>query len=277
MVFKIRSMLTFLNKLDSDLRKALMAQIRNLWTHSSTAIEGNSLTLGETAFVLEEGLTVAGKPLRDHEEVVGHAKAIDLLYAILRDDRNLTREDLFALHRAVQTEAVFDVYKPLGRWKNQPNSTAAVVNGTQVIFEYALPEDVPKLMEMWFNLFNKLEGSVKPQDWEAALDAYVSLHVSFVRIHPFFDGNGRLARLVANLPVLKAGLPPIVVPREQRQQYIKALSDYHYAMGQVRAGDDLLPQKEKLQSFTDFCRQAWQVTRELVEAAHERQRQREKL
>ena len=270
-------MLAFLHKLDPDLRKALMAQIRNLWTHSSTAIEGNSLTLGETAFVLEEGLTVAGKPLRDHEEVVGHARAIDLLYAILRDDRNLNREDLFALHTAVQTEAVFDVYKPLGRWKNQPNSTAAVVNGTQVIFEYALPEDVPKLMEMWFNLFNKLEGSVKPQDWEAALDAYVSLHVSFVRIHPFFDGNGRLARLVANFPVLKAGLPPIVVPREQRQQYIKALSDYHYTVGQVRAGDDLLPQKEKLQSFTDFCRQAWQATRELVEAAHERQRQREKL
>jgi len=60
-------------------------------------------------------------------------------------------------------------------------------------------------------------------------------------------------------------------------QSFKALSDYQYAMGQVRAGDDLLPQKEKLQSFTDFCRQAWQVMRELVEAAHERQRQREKL
>lgn len=164
-------MLTFLNKFDSDLRKALMAQIRNLWTHFSTAIEGNSLTLGETAFILEEGLTVPGKLLRDHEEVVGHAKAIDLLYAILRDDRNLTKEDLFALHRAVQIEAVFDVYKPIGRWKNQHNSTAVVVNGTQIIFEYALPEDVPKLMEMWFNLFNKLEGSVKPQDWEAALDA----------------------------------------------------------------------------------------------------------
>ena len=60
-------------------------------------------------------------------------------------------------------------------------------------------------------------------------------------------------------------------------RHIKALSDYHYAVGQIRAGDDLLPQKEKLQLFTDFCRQAWQATRELVEAAHERQKQREKL
>ena len=269
-------MLTFIENLDPDLCKALMIQIRNLWTHSSTAIEGNSLTLGETAFVLEEGLTVAGKPLRDHEEVVGHARAIDLIYQILQEDRNFTEEALFALHRAVQTEAVFDVYKPLGRWKNQPNSTAAIVNGKQVIFEYALPEDVPKLMGRWFNLFNELEGSVKPQDWNQALDSYVSLHVSFVRIHPFFDGNGRLARLVANIPVLKAGLSPLIIPREQRQQYIEALSNYHYAVGQIRAEDDLLPLKGKLQPFTEFCRQAWQATRELVEAAHEKQRLRRK-
>ena len=70
-------MLNFLNDLDKDLRKALLIQLRNLWTHTSTAIEGNTLTLGETAFVLEKGLTISSKPLRDHEEVVGHARAID--------------------------------------------------------------------------------------------------------------------------------------------------------------------------------------------------------
>jgi Fic family protein len=56
-------MFQFLKKLDKDLQKALITQLRNLWTHTSTAIEGNSLTLGETAFVLEEGLTISGKPL----------------------------------------------------------------------------------------------------------------------------------------------------------------------------------------------------------------------
>lgn len=60
----------FLQNLDKDLQKALITQLRNLWTHTSTAIEGNTLTLGETAFVLEEGLTISGKPLKDHEEVV---------------------------------------------------------------------------------------------------------------------------------------------------------------------------------------------------------------
>ena len=82
-------MLYFLENLDKDLQKALMIHLRNLWTHTSTGIEGNSLTLGETAFLLEEGLTISGKPLKDHEEVVGHARAIDLIYGLLeRQFRN---------------------------------------------------------------------------------------------------------------------------------------------------------------------------------------------
>ncbi|MGB5685646.1 MAG: hypothetical protein WBM35_07540, partial [Candidatus Electrothrix sp.] len=121
----------YLQTLDPDLRAALQTQLRDLWTHTSTALEGNTLTLGDTAFVLREGLTVAGKSLKDHQEVVGHARAIDLLYEYLAPDRIFGQEDLFALHKAVQTEAVFDYYKPVGSWKNEPNSTAGTVDGKQ--------------------------------------------------------------------------------------------------------------------------------------------------
>lgn len=72
-------MFKFLSDLDKDLQKVLLIQLRNLWTHTSTAIEGNTLTLGETAFVLEEGLTISGKPLKDHQEVVGQIRAGDEL------------------------------------------------------------------------------------------------------------------------------------------------------------------------------------------------------
>lgn len=267
-------MLTFLTDLDPDLQKALMAQLRNLWTHTSTAIEGNTLTLGETAFVLEEGLTISGKPLKDHQEVVGHARAIDLIYDWVQADREFGESDLFALHKAVQTEMVADFYKPVGGWKKEPNSTVGVVDEKQVIFEYASPADVPGLMADWFNLFNDQVRMVKSGDRQQALMAYVNLHLSFVRIHPFFDGNGRLARLVANIPVLRAGLPPIIVPREQRKAYIDALSAYHFAVGQIRAGDELLLQPEKLKPFSEFCRQAWQASLDLVEEAREKQRER---
>ena len=106
-------MLNFLNGLDNDLRKALLIQLRNLWTHTSTAIEGNSLTLAETAFVLEEGLTISGKPLKDHEEVVGHARAIDLVYDLVQNETPFTEKQLFSLHKAVQTGIIVDVYKPV--------------------------------------------------------------------------------------------------------------------------------------------------------------------
>ncbi len=81
----------FLDKFDKDIRKILIAQLRNLWTHTSTAIEGNTLTLGETAFVIEEGLTVSGKSLKDHQEMVGHARAIDLIYDLVRERQKSVR------------------------------------------------------------------------------------------------------------------------------------------------------------------------------------------
>ena len=107
----------FLKNLDKDFQKALIIQLRNLWTHTSTAIEGNTLTLEETAFVLEEGLTVSGKPLKDHEEVVGHARAIDLLYGLLDQRTPLNEEALFNLHKAVQIHVIIEIYKPVGGWK----------------------------------------------------------------------------------------------------------------------------------------------------------------
>ncbi|WP_319575319.1 Fic family protein [uncultured Desulfobacter sp.] len=261
----------FIKNLDKDLQKALIIQLRNLWTHTSTAIEGNTLTLGETAFVLEEGLTVSGKPLKDHEEVVGHARAIDLLYGLLDQRTLLNEEALFSLHKTVQIHVIIEIYKPVGGWKKEPNSTVGVVDEKQVVFEYAAPKDVPSLMKQWFKLYHELMASAVPGDKKKALQAYVALHVSFVSIHPFFDGNGRMARLVANLPVLKAGLPPVIVPREHREAYIDALSQYHYAVGKIEKGEELLPEPEALKPFAAFCKQAWRASMDLMDEIHKKQ------
>ena len=269
-------MLKFLHGIDKDLRKALLIQLRNLWTHTSTAIEGNTLTLGETAFVLEEGLTISGKPLKDHEEVVGHARAIDLVYGLVENKTPFTQKELFSLHKAVQTDIIVDVYKPVGGWKKEPNSTVAVVDEKQVVFEYGSPGDIPLLMEKWFELYREVEQSLKPNDRQQALMAYVKLHVAFVRIHPFFDGNGRLARLIANVPVIKSGLPPIIIPRQQRKQYIDSLSAYHFSVGQINAGDELLPNQDELKPFVEFCEKAWEESLTLVEDIRQKQGKRQK-
>jgi hypothetical protein len=114
-----------LARLDQDIRQSLLKQIRDLWTHTSTALEGNTLRLGETKFVIEEGLTVSGKPLKDHQELMGHARAIQLIFEVLNEP--LTQSRLFDLHRTVQSEAVADIYKPCGAWKLEPNGTYAVM------------------------------------------------------------------------------------------------------------------------------------------------------
>jgi Fic family protein len=269
-------MKTFFSQLDNDLARTLMIQLRDLWTHTSTAIEGNTLTLGETAFVLREGLTISGKPLKDHQEVVGHARAIDLIYDLLQNNTPLTEKELFALHRAVQTDQVIDIYKPVGGWKIEPNSTVGVVNEKQVVFDFASPKDVPMLMKSWFELYQNLDRSLISEDKKTALMAYVKLHASFVRIHPFFDGNGRMARLIANLPVIKSGLPPIIIPQTQRRQYIDTLAQYHFEIGRIKLGDELLSDLEALNPFIGFCEQAWEDSLQIVESIHKKQHDRDK-
>ncbi|MCG5499556.1 Fic family protein [Ectothiorhodospira lacustris] len=260
-----------LNGLDRDLQQSLLSQIRDLWTHTSTALEGNTLTLGETKFVIEEGLTVSGKPLKDHQEVMGHARAIELIYQGL--DGTVTESCLFDLHRAVQSEAVADIYKPCGAWKVEPNGTYAVTEEErQTFIEYAAPEDVPTLMAEWLAELNRL--AVEPLSETDAVNAYARLHLGFVHLHPFWDGNGRMARLLSNIPVLRSGHPPVVIDVRDRKEYIDILAQYELASGQLTAATGVWPAEAQGRSFRAFCRRSYQTTRHLVEQASDQQARR---
>ena len=121
-------------------------------------------------------------------------------------------------------------------------------------------------MDAWLKAFNKFLKGVKTQ--EAALEAYVFAHVAFVRIHPFFDGNGRLARLLANIPVLAAGFPPIVVPSESRLDYIRELWEYQRAVGVIGLKNrELLPEPSRLGNLRRLVNDWWQTTLDLVAEA----------
>jgi Fic family protein len=257
--------------LNSDIRAALLCQVRDLWTHGSTAIEGNTLTLSETKFVIEEGLTVSGKPLKDHQEVVGHARAIELIYSWL--DSDVTVERLFDLHRAVQTAVVADIYKPYEAWKLEPNGTYAVTQEeAQTFIEYARPCDVPTLMDAWLGELNRLCRSGLGE--ANAIDAYAHLHLGFVHIHPFWDGNGRMARLLANLTLLRSGHLPLVIDASERRRYIDTLANYEIAGGQLDPATGVWPRLDLEGPFRQFCRDAYRATRDLVAKARARQEER---
>lgn len=101
--------------------------------------------------------------------------------------------------------------------------------------EYASPEDVPVLIARWLHFFNEQQVTR-----ENAPSIYTRLHIHFIHIHPFADGNGRLARLVSNLPLLRAGLPPIIIPKEWSQEYIALLAEHQRERGTLVSGSELL-------------------------------------
>jgi Fic family protein len=103
---------------------------------------------------------------------------------------------------------VHDVYKPIGAWKVEPNGTYITEsNGGQRYIEYPAPEIIPQLMARWFDWQKNITATLVSR--ENAPHTFAEIHTSFVRIHPFYDGNGRVARLIANMALLRSGLPPL--------------------------------------------------------------------
>lgn len=262
----------FYDGLPRDIREALQMQVAAVWTHESTAIEGNTLTLGETLMVLEHGLTISGKLLREHQEVYGHARAIDLIDGMVQQD-SIAESNLFDLHKAVMDKAPIDYLRPIGNWKREENGTSGMKDGKIVFMEYASPSDVPRLMQSWLVEFNRKLNAVNSAT--RVLEIYAWVHLSFVRVHPFFDGNGRMARLLANLPVLRGGFPPIVINVKNRAHYIDLLWGYATDIGTLRRDSEWVPPHKNVDQFMALLRGDWNETLELLDAATLRKKQRE--
>jgi len=181
------------------------------WTYNSNAIEGNTLTLNETKVVLE-GITVGGKTLREHLEVINHQEAILYVEEIVKDEEPLTEWQIKNIHRLVS--------------KGIDDSNAGLYREEQVFIPGArhVPPAavlIPEKMEDMINWY-KIEGS-----YLNAIERGAMLHAIFVGIHPFIDGNGRTARLLLNLELMKDGYPPVIIKAENRLAYYEALDKAH--------------------------------------------------
>jgi Fic family protein len=191
-------------------------------TYSSNAIEGNSLTEVETKVLLEDGLTVGGKPLRDMYEAVGHSAAYDYMLT-LTEGKNITADNIKTLHHLFYRNID---EKHAGVWRDIP----VIVTGTDYVFP--LPKELPRLMgelEEWIT-----DNREKMQPIEFA----AMLHLKFVTIHPFVDGNGRVARLLMNTSLIGDGFLLAIVPPILRTEYISAIRAYQ--------------QKKNAVPFTEF-------------------------
>jgi Fic family protein len=249
-------------KLNSYEEKALKEQLKIVWTYNSNAIEGNTLKLGDTAFVIEYGLTVKGKPLKEHNEVMGHARAIDLIYAFVKQD-SFTEENLFLLHQAIMTQIIIDIEAPMGAYKVVENGRYLNIENHSTYLPYPHPNEIEHLMGLWFEDFGETK---ELQSFDECVELYTDMHLAFASIHPFFDGNGRLARLIANIPLLKSGFMPIIVNNEERQEYIELLSTYNLRAKPLdKSSESLIEKNEAYQALRAFFQEQYKNSQRLLD------------
>ncbi|RZK10457.1 MAG: Fic family protein [Flavobacterium sp.] len=184
-------------------------QLNLEWTYNSNSIEGNTLNLRETQLILEEGITVGGKSLREHFEVVNHEKAIDYLYSLVNPDYTLRSIDVLNLHGYI-LKNIEDEYA--GRLRN---------GGVRIVGANFMPpsaKKVPDLLDELVSFTN--ENPIGTDDLVLA----TLFHHKLVWIHPFFDGNGRTVRLAMNLLLMRKGFPPAIILKNDRKKYYDALN-----------------------------------------------------
>lgn len=203
----INSLRPFSNLMNKQLKNKLVVE----WTYNSNAIEGNTLTLSETKVVLENGITIKGKPLKDHLEIINHKEAIDFIEELVREDCVLTEYNIKSIHHLILKE--IDSANA-GKYRQE---NVLISGAKHIPPDYInVPFEMQKLMEnykQWDNLHPIVKACY--------------LHGEFAKIHPFVDGNGRTARLLLNFELIKNGYPPVIIKNEDGVEYYDALDKAH--------------------------------------------------
>lgn len=208
--------------------RRLWQKLRLEWNYHSNHIEGNTLTYGETELLLIHGATHGNHILREYEEMQAHDVGIAHLRELAEDQtrfigetdiRNLNKiilKDLF--WKPTQTADGQATRKQIipGEYKTSPNN---VLTATGELFEFAAPIDVPAKMQALVQWLVHAFSADNPP----ILPILAKLHHDFVLIHPFDDGNGRVARMLVNYVLMRQGFPPIIVPTERKRDYLNAL------------------------------------------------------
>lgn len=188
-------------------------------TYHSNAIEGNTLTLQETALVLQ-GITIDQKPLKDHLEVVGYKEAFEFVETLAKERKPLALNDILDIHHLVLSHRRED----RGRLRRVPVRIAGALTAPVQ----------PYLIEP---MLHELLSDMQTQYAALSVAEQVALfHLRFESIHPFIDGNGRTGRLLMNLQLIRAGLPPINIKFKDRRRYYQAFDSY----AQSQLPDDMV-------------------------------------
>ena len=199
------------------------------FTHNSTAIEGNTLTLMETKVVLEDGVAIGGKELREIYEVINHKKAYRYVKKCIAEKKSLNENIVKDLH-AILTENIIVG----GIYRNEE----VRISGAGFT--------PPAGNEMYMQIKNFYEDLKIKEKELNPIELAAWTHAEFVRIHPYVDGNGRTGRLIMNYQLLKSGYLPVSIAKENRLDYYNALEQYA-SDGNLTVFSDFIAELEEMQ------------------------------
>ena len=217
-----------LQPLALEAEQRLWRKLRLEWNYHSNHIEGNTLTYGETELLLLHDQTHGNHTLREYEEMKAHDVGIAHLQTLAADATRFIGEgDIRDLNKIILKEPFWKAAQTAtgqatrkqiipGEYKTTPNN---VLTATSELFEFAPPSEVASRMQQ---LVTWLAGRLESDDTHI-LQIAAKLHHDFVLIHPFDDGNGRVARMLVNYVLMRQGYPPIIVPTERKADYLTAL------------------------------------------------------
>lgn len=220
------------NKIDAVTLSSYEKDFELTFTHNSTAIEGNTLTLIETKVILEDGISVGGKELREIYEVVNHKKAYQYVKKCIAEGKELNENIVKDIH-AILTENIIVG----GIYRNQE----VRISGAGHV--------PPAGNDMYIQIKNFYDDLGWKKDALNPIEYAAWTHAEFVRIHPFIDGNGRTSRLLMNYQLVSAGFLPVSIAKENRLDYYNALEAYavHGELGQLGQFADLVAELEEEQ------------------------------
>ncbi|MGB1316487.1 MAG: Fic family protein [Chitinophagales bacterium] len=211
-------------KIDLSILNKINYKIRLDWNYYSNRMEGGTLTRAETRSVMVQVIDVRGKSLKDVLEMTGHDKVIsEILNIVDKSATRISEKRIKQIHQAIMYEPNEKVAKQIGVWKTKPNE---IINYKGEKYRFLEPEEVKEAIH---KLLNKLNADLDSYfNGKASLNPVIlaaQFHIDFLNIHPFYDGNGRVARILSNIILISCGYPPVIVKEESKNVYYQLLAE----------------------------------------------------
>lgn len=251
-----------LQPLKPEDQKRLDDKLNLEFNYNSNHIEGNTLTYGQTELLLMFGDISGDAKMRDLEEMKAHNVGLQWVKSLAQEqDYVFTERDIKYLNQIILAEDYYKInsktgtqYKiHVGQYKTRPNS---VITATGERFDYANPEETSAMMYDLVSWFNKEveSGELNPIELAALF------HYRYIRIHPFEDGNGRIARLLVNYILLRFGYPMIIIKSDKKEEYLQVLHKCDVAVG-LTPSDGATAALQDIQPFVEYLNKevAWSL------------------